>query len=362
MVKNGETVNIDAAVDARLRRILETVPGLAVKQVERPAAAADDRQSEPPDAVFTLAGVRLPVAITLRTNVNAAGAWAFVHSTAAVRGARPLLLAERTTAEARDILLRQGAAYIDGAGFAHAELPGLFIHVEARRIDRGRRPATARGAVRLAGKAGVLVQALLLEPERRWGVTALSQAAHTSPGLAHRVLQRLEAESLVESLGAGPGKRRRLVDPTALLDLWVEEARDVDVRRKPAFRPARTPRELVWHVANALDTAGVPHAVTGAAAAGLLASEATVAPVTEIWVTEHVAVDEILDTANTESADSEHNLVLLQSRDDLPLAFRAKCVAGLWTVNPLRLYVDLRTGGSATRDQAEQARHDFIRF
>ena len=35
---------------------------------------------------------------------------------------------------------RQGAAYVDGAGFAHVELPGLFIHVEARDADRRRRP------------------------------------------------------------------------------------------------------------------------------------------------------------------------------------------------------------------------------
>ncbi len=58
-------MNIDPAVQARLRRILEAVPGLAVQRVERPAAARDaererSREGEPADAIVTLAGQRLP--------------------------------------------------------------------------------------------------------------------------------------------------------------------------------------------------------------------------------------------------------------------------------------------------------------
>jgi hypothetical protein len=332
--------------------------------------AQSSSPAPPPDAILTLAGLRLPIACTLRTNVNAAVAWAFERSTEGarpvprVRGARPLLVAERTTAEAREIMRRNGAAYIDGAGFAHAELPGLFIHVEARRGDTRRRPAAARGTVRLAGRAGVVAQALLLDPQRDWGVHLLAQTAGVSPGLAHKVLQRLEAEGIVASSGAGPGKVRRVADPTALLDVWAEETRDLDVVRATAFRFARTPRELVWQVAHGLDVAGVAHAVTGTAAAALMVPPVPAAPPTEIWVTGAVPIADVLRTVGAEAVGSDHNLVVGQARDDLPLAFRAKTPEGLWTVNPARLYLDLRrepdAGGESGREQADEVRRRLL--
>jgi hypothetical protein len=367
MVNKPNQVNIDPAVEARLRRIFEAVPGLAVQRVERPATDRDagpegGRETEPADAIVTLAGQRLPLACMVRTSVNAALAWAYVRWTPGERGARPLLVAEHTTAEAREIMRRHGAAYVDGAGFAHVELPGLFIHMEARDADRRRRPVAARGTVRLAGKAGVVAQALLLDPRRDWGVHALAQAAQVSPGLAHKVLQRLESDGMVASSGAGPGKVRRVADPAALLDVWAEEARDLDVVRTAAFRFARTPRELVWQVANGLDTQGIVHAVTGAAAAALLARQGAPSPFVQLWLAGSMPVADALRTIGAEPADREHNVVLCQARGDLPLAFRTKTPEGIWTVNPARLYVDLRADPLRGREQADEVRREVLRF
>ena len=382
------SVNIDPLVEARLRRVLEAVPGLVVQGVEAPAAGrdagheggrdagreggsdpghaavrdtGDSGDREPPDAIVTLAGRHLPLACMLRTNVNAALAWAYVRWIPAERGTHRLLAAEHTTAEAREIMRRHGAAYIDGAGFAHVELPGLFIHVEARGPDRRRRPIAAHGTLRLAGKAGVAAQALLLEAQRDWGVQSLAQAAHVSPGLAHRVLRRLETDGIVVSSGAGPGKVRRVADPTALLDLWAEECRDQDVVGATAFRFARTPRELVWQVAHGLDTQGIAHAVTGDAAAALL-TPAVPSPVVQVWLAGSVAVADALRVTGADPADREHNVVLRQARDDLPLAFRTKTREGIWTVNAARLYVDLRADPLRGREQADEIRRELLRF
>ena len=209
--------------------------------------------------------------------------------------------------------------------------------------------------MRLSGRAGVVAQALLLDPHRDWRVHALAQAAQVSPGLAHRVLQRLETDGIVASSGAGPGKVRRVADPTALLDAWAEETRDVDVVHTRAYRFARTPRELVWQVAHGLDVEGMVHAVTGVAAAALLAPSAAAVPVTELWLSAAVPIAEALRTMGAEPADRECDLVLRQARDDLPLAFRAKTPEGLWTVNPARLYLDLRREPSAGGDSGREA-------
>src|SRR5262249_62160249 len=77
-----------------------------------------------------------------------------------------LVVAAATTAEAREILERHGVAMVDGHGNAHVDLPGLVLHTEGRRRHGDGR--AARVQARLAGKAGVAPQALLLDPERDW--------------------------------------------------------------------------------------------------------------------------------------------------------------------------------------------------
>jgi len=348
-------VNIDGRLEVRLRRILGGVPGLVVKLVE---ASFDPRV----DALVRLAGQRLPLACVIKSSANAAAAWQTVRLAEELKGARPLLVAEKTTAGAREIARRHGVAYADAQGFAHIELPGLFVHTEGGGASRRRLSEASAGVARLAGKAGVVAQALLLDPRRDWGVDVLAQTAQVSPGLAHRVLQRLETEGIIESRGAGPAKIRRVADPAALLDVWAEEARDLGAIRTPAFRFARTPRELIWETAHGLDTHDITHAVTGTAAAALLAPSVTAVSVTELWVTEAVAVDDVLRTVDAEAVDSGHNLVLLQARDDLPLAFRSKTAEGLWTVNRARLYVDLRADPRRGREQADWVRREVIGF
>lgn len=339
----------------RLRRILGGVPGLVVKLVE----ASSDPQA---DALVKTAGQRLPLACALKTSANAAAAWQTVRWARELKGTRPLLLAEKTTAEAREIMRRQGVAYADAQGFAHIEFPGLFIHAEGGGAPRRRLTAASAGAARLAGKAGVVAQALLLDPRRDWRVHVLAERANVSPGLAHRVLQRLEVAGIIESSGAGPTKSRRVTHPTALLDLWAEESRDRGVVRTRAFRLAQVPRKLAEGVAHDLDGHHIPYAVTGAAAASRVAPSVTAVPVTEIWVTEGIAIDDVLSTVGAETVDSGHDLVLSQARDDLPLSFRRQADGDMWMVNPLRLYIDLRADPRRGREQADRVREEVIGF
>jgi hypothetical protein len=92
--------------------------------------------------------------------------------------------------------------------------------------------------VKLTGNAGVATQALLREPQRKWQIHDLATAADVSVGLAHRVLERLEREQLVQVGRAGPKRIRRIENPTALLDLWAEEMRDRGVKQLRSVSPA----------------------------------------------------------------------------------------------------------------------------
>jgi hypothetical protein len=301
------------------------------------------------DAFIDFAGRQARLAIEIKRRANAATAWQLVHE-AVNRPHTPILLvADETTAEARAILEEHGIAVVDGLGNAHIELPGLLFHLEGHRRRRESRPT------RLTGKAGLVAQALLLHADRDWQVQDLAEEAGISLGLAHRVLARLEGEGVITADGKGRNRVRRVTNPTALLDLWAEE--NVD---RPT-RTAQTPRQLIKEVGDNLGRGGLDYALTGAAAASLLAPLITAVPVVNVWVTATAAPGELHNAARTEPVQDGQNVVFLQAKDDTPLAFREQ-VENTWVANRMRLYADLRRDPRRGREQADHLREEVIGF
>ncbi len=353
-MKEREIVKVEGRLEAEAARILRDVPGVTVEAL-RPS---DGRRRG--DAVLRFAGVAEPIAVEVKQHANTATAWQLVHQAQAHPDSHLVLVAGATTAEAREILRHHGVAVVDGLGNAHVELPGLLLHLEPPR-HRRRDAQRVQAPARLAGKAGVAAQALLLRPDHEWQVQGLAEEAHISVGLAHRVLARLEAEGLVAAEGAGPRRVRHVADPTGLLDLWAEENRDRSARRVRAYRLAREPRELAAAVSAGLGAAGIEHAVTGAAAAARIAELVTAVPVAEIWLSSIASPEDVVATTDAEVVESGHNLVFAQTNTDEPLAFRRE-VEGIWTVNPFRLFYDLRNDPRRGREQAERVRREVIGF
>jgi hypothetical protein len=346
-VKQGDLVKLTSPLEAEALRILRNVPGLTVSS--EPAEA--DRGV---DAIFEFAGSQTGVAVQVKTRASAATAWQLVHQAEGRRDTPLLLIAGETTADAREIMAEHGVAVIDGLGNAHIELPGLLVHLEGRSPRRQARPT------RLSGKAGVIVQALLLHPERGWQVQELAQEAGLSIGLTHRVLTRLETEGLVATGGKGPRSVRQVADPTALLDLWVEENTDRPIRT-PAYLLAQGPRQLITELGSSLDHNGVAYALTGAAAGSLVAPFATAVPVAEVWVTAAVAAEQLYQASGADAVAEGHNVVFLQAKEDTPLVFREHA-SGLWVANRFRIYCDLRRDPRRGREQADHLRKELIGF
>lgn len=348
-------MKIEGSFESDALHILRSVPGV---EVVATGQRLGDVQA---DAVIRSAGAAHHVVVEVKRYASAATAHQLLHMAVGLpREVGLLLIAGSTTVEARRLLEERGVGVIDGLGNAHIELPGLLVHLEARR-DRPVKQTGPEPPTRLSGKAGVAAQALLLEPERRWKVTELAEVAEISTALAHRVLARLEREGIVAAQGAGPRTTRQLLQPAALLDLWAEEAADRRVRRLQAFRLSRDSRGLADAVSDALDKAGVEHAVTGAAAALRLAPFVTAVPVIDVWVTDRAELTAAAELAGAEPVESGHNLVLAQAEGDRPLAFRVKD-DGVSIVNRFRLYLDLRADPRRGREQAERLREEVIGF
>lgn len=351
-VNKLETVKIEGPFEAPALRILRETPGISAIRRE-----AKQPRNHGPDAIIRFAGKRANVAVETRRRINAATAWQLVHKAAEHPGVPLLVIAGETTTEARQILQDHGLALVDGLRNAHIALPGLYFHIEGNRPPR----LKASGPpVCLGGKAAVAAQALLLHTNRAWQVHDLAKEARISPALAHRVLARLEAEGIVATEGSGPNRVRRVTNPTALLDLYAEENLAAPFRTQ-AYALAQTPQELVRGLATNLERAGIEYAVTGAAAASLVAPFVTAIPITELWVTTKKAREELCDGAQAKPVTSGANVVFLQAKGDTPLVLREK-TKELWLVNRFQLYTDLRRDPRRGREQADHLRREVIGF
>ena len=342
-------MKVDQGVGAEALRILRAIPDLDVS-IE-PTRTPGHR----PDAVVEHGGNEFRLAIEFKRRVDVAVA----HNIVRIAGNEPdaplLLVAGETTTAAREVLAREDVAYVDGLGNARLELPGLIL-----RLTGTKKPAPTRARSTLSGKSGLVAQALLLDPDRSWHVKDLVEATHASVGLVHRVVTRLESAGILVATGTGPKRTRRIADPAALLDLWDEEQTDRPVRTF-AYHLAQTPRQLIEELGARLDTAGVEHAFTGAAAASVVAPFATSVPIAELWIDAATPESDLFDAPATTRVTDGHNVVFLQERDNAPLAFRTR-VDGIWVTNLFRLYHDLRQDPRRGATQAEHLREQVIGF
>jgi len=351
-VNNRDLVNIEGRFEARALDVMRRIPGMTVQARSQAADSGID-------AVISYHDACTPVAVESKQQVNAATAWRLVRQAQSHPELPLLLIAGSTTAEARRILEDHGIGVIDGVGNAHLELPGLLLHLEGKG-----RAAAARGGdrrTRLAGKAGIVAQALLLDPERAWRVDDLAEAARVSVGLAHQVFARLEREAVVASEGAGPQRRRRLVNPTALLDLWAEDHRD-RLTQHTGYLLAQTDEQLARLVGARLAGAEVDYALTGAAGARLVAPFVTAVPVVTAWVPAALDPQELWEVTQARPAADGHNVVFQTADNDAGLVFRRQQDGELWVANLFRLYADLLDDPRRGREQADNLRREVIGF
>jgi len=341
-------VNQGAAFHAEALRILRDIPGIDVV----PEARVGNRRI---DATVRFAGTETEVAIEFKARANAAAAWQIIQYAGQLEGTPLLLVADETTADAREILREHGIALVDGLGNAHMELPGLLLHLQGDKRRPRREPPA-----RLIGKAGAVAQALLLDPERSWQINELAERARVSAGLAHRVVARLDREGVMTSEGAGPQRVRRVANPTALLDLWAEEDRP-RARRTPGYLLARSPEQLLMKLGETLDGRDIEYAVTGAGAASLVVPFVTAVPVVNVWTTAGADPNELLSALGAEAVDSGQNVVLLQAKQDTPLAFREKA-SSVWVTNRFRMYADLLADPRRGTEQAKNLRSEVIGY
>jgi len=176
------------------------------------------------------------------------------------RAVRGLLLAPFIRTEQAAELRARGINYIDLSGNVHLEAPGIYVHVEGKRPDKGdgvRPGRLTRGWVKT-------VMALLVRPELRQGpYRPIAAAAAVAPGTVGACMKDLEERGHLQQRAEG----RTFLNLPDLVALWVPTYGDI-VRprlRVRHFQMRDTERRARWErLDRVLTPRGLPWALTGA--------------------------------------------------------------------------------------------------
>lgn len=274
-----------------------------------------------------------------------------------------LVVAGTIPAAEREAIERAGLSWCDGRGALHLAWPGTYVHVD-RSVRRPEQPKP-KGAEGIGPASIRAVQVLLGSDQEAWTVSQLAQAAAVSVGQAHTVLRVLERNQLLRREGKGPSQRSTVTDRRAALD-WL---RTVDrARRRPAaaatYIYGRTPDDEMRNFAALADEAGLPYAVTGAAASNLMGMPVlTRVPVAHVRVGGLDAPDALhrlgLEHLDAEGVARGMNLELWTDVGELG-TFGAQEWDGVKVAPPVRVWLDIGREGGRGEDAAQMFREHIL--
>jgi hypothetical protein len=331
----------------RLPDLLAELAGLPVKSV---------RQGENADLLLRL-GPHL-LAVEARTNSRAGLVAQAAENARQATGkgraaAIPLVAVPFMGEVGRTICREHGVNYVDLSGNADINAPGLRIHVAGKPnlfVQRGR-PSSV-----FAPKSCRLARILLAEPKRWWRQAELASAGQLGAGYVSRICRRLEEDHLIERDSEGSVRPR---DPNLLLEAWQAQ---YDLRRhdiRQGHVAARSGEELARQVAEACQGLGFDYALTGMAAAWLLAPFAGYRLVT-IYLRKS-ANDKLLQRLKWHEEKRGANLWLIRPNDE-GVFHGAQNVKSMVCVSPVQAYLDLRNLPERAEEAAEHLRKERLKW
>lgn len=270
-----------------------------------------------------------------------------------------LLLAPHVRIEHAAILERAGIDYIDLAGNAHLQAPGLMVHVEGRRPPK--EPLRVPGRPHKAWVKTVM--ALLIKPELiEAPYRTIAEQADVALGTVVTCMDDLTRRRLI----SGDKTARAFFDRPALVALWVNaytevlrpKLREYRLQVRVAREQTRTDEkaEMVARLTEALGGRHVPWALTGADAA-YLRTEYFWTALTEIYAPPGVFENRDLQRALVAQPSlREGNLLVIEPPG--PLAIPA-AGEGTPVAHDLLAYAELRFDSG---DQALEAAEMMLPF
>lgn len=227
----------------------------------------------------------------------------------------PVVLVVRDlSAKRRDELRSRSLSWIEyGTGVVHLRAPGLAIDLPEDLT--GTRDTEATGLPSLAGKAGVVVEALLELAREREYVTQpeVAELSGSTQAWTSRVFSGLVVAGALDVLGAGPNKEWR-PRVEALLDLWVRDGGPAPTSTG-LYVWARSPEHLLGRLAE-LDQARARYAIGGVVAGDLHEPTLSAPPAPNVWIPAADPPQDFARSLSGDVVDAGANLTVWQAPGD----------------------------------------------
>jgi hypothetical protein len=267
----------------------------------------------------------------------------------------PMIAAQSLSPGAKDLLRQNNVAYFDLQGSLYLRWRHWLIDVQQN--AGAAVPKPVRGKMDLFTDARARVVHALLLSKRQWvQVTDLAKSAKVSAYTCSMVLQELEKREWCVAAGSGPGLRRQLVKPNALLDAWADAWTSRKEERTHWYMFAHPQDALIQELTTRLGmlSTTIAWAFTGAAPANSFAPLLTSVSEAEIIVPLGEA-RMVAECIKLERAEKGFN-VTIHERDQASLLFRSQERDGAMFASPIVLYLDLLNGRGRNKELAHTVR------
>jgi hypothetical protein len=270
----------------------------------------------------------------------------------------PLLAAESISTGAKELLRNKLVGYYDTGGSLFIPSREVFIY-----IDKAP-PQPLEKAVRtlFKGKRAQVLQALLHDSRKWFGVKELAELAKASPSTTSETLTALERFEWIDSKGQGPSKERRLVQPGALLDEWKKQvlaSRPTLARRY--YVSGTDLEELTSRIAGACEAHKVEYAITQEVAAQRYAPFLSSISRVACRMAPGRAADAVLSELSARVVTEGANLIVIETNSQAEFLFKNR-IDSVWLAGPVQVYLDLLRAGGRAPDMAEHLRREKIGY
>ena len=266
-----------------------------------------------------------------------------------------MMAAESLSPGAKQELRSQNIASFELGGSLYLKHDCWLINIE-KASKRAKK--TAHGIELFTDARESVIHALLMNSNVWLRGVELSQLAETSPYTCSLVLQELTLREWVDSVGGGPSKRRKLVQPEKLLDAWAEQWQTRKERQTKWYTFVENPKHLLSYLAEQIDRHGVDFrwAFTGTAAANAVAPLLTSTDSVEIIVPKGYA-EKMASVLDLKPATKGANVTLIE-REAASLLYRnSHPEYPAYFASMYILYLDLLDGRGRNKELAEHLRN-----
>lgn len=280
-----------------------------------------------------------------------------VEELASAKGSNRLVVFERSSPQARELLRRCGLSYAaaDGELFVHA--PPVYVERPPRR--RAIAPVPAPSAP-FAIRSSRIPRWLLLHVDERPSFRELAEAMALSEAMVSRAVHALADDGLVaiESDPADARRRRvRLRDARALLDAFERVTLARRPRRVTWDVGARDAAEAIERLRTAAKRLTLPYAVSGLAGAAFVRRVVEPAAVS-VWVSRNDSERWAEELVAVPSRPGPGRITAHVAPDPFVLSL-ATSYDGIRVADPVQLYLDCRRAGERALEAADAIRAEM---